>query len=43
MDSYQAVEYGIIDSVIETTQAIPATEQSSNGAGNLVKSDALKV
>ena len=43
MDAYQAVEYGIIDSVIETTQAIPATEQSSNGAGNLVKSDALKV
>jgi ATP-dependent Clp protease protease subunit len=45
MDSYQAVEYGIIDSVIESTHAIPgnATEQSSNGAGNLVKSDALKV
>jgi ATP-dependent Clp protease protease subunit len=43
MDSYQAVEYGIIDSVIETSQAIPATEQSANGAGSLVKSDALKV
>ena len=43
MDAYQAVEYGIIDSVIETTRAIPANEQSSNGAGSLVKSDALKV
>jgi len=44
MDSYQAVEYGIIDSVIESTHAIPANaEQSSNGAGGLVKSDALKV
>jgi ATP-dependent Clp protease protease subunit len=43
MDSYQAVEYGIIDSVIETSHAIPANEQSANGAGNLVKSDALKV
>jgi ATP-dependent Clp protease protease subunit len=43
MDAYQAVEYGIIDSVIETSHAIPANEQSANGAGNLVKSDALKV
>jgi ATP-dependent Clp protease protease subunit len=45
MDSYQAVEYGIIDSVIESTHALPANanEQSSNGAGSLVKSDALKV
>src|SRR4051794_38089332 len=43
MDSYQAVEYGIIDSVIESTGSVPSTDASSNGAGDLIKSDALKV
>jgi ATP-dependent Clp protease, protease subunit len=37
MDAYQAVEYGIVDGVIETSQAIPANEQSKNGAESLIK------
>ena len=37
MDSYQAVEYGIIDEVVATAQAIPGTEPSPNGVDTLVK------
>ena len=29
MDAYQAVEYGIVDQVIETTQAIPGNDKVS--------------
>ncbi len=42
MDSYQAVEYGIIDDVIATTQAIPGADTSGNGAESLIKADSLK-
>jgi ATP-dependent Clp protease, protease subunit len=41
MDSYQAVEYGIIDEVVSTAAAIPGTE--SSGADSLIKSESLKV
>jgi ATP-dependent Clp protease protease subunit len=39
MDAFQAVEYGIIDEVIETSQGIAG---SSNGTESLLKADALK-
>lgn len=42
MDSYQAVEYGIIDDVIATTQSIPGAETSANGAESLIKAESLK-
>src|SRR5207249_1123235 len=42
MDAYQAVEYGIVDSVIESSGSVPGSE-SPNGATDLVKTDALKV
>src|SRR5438270_10994759 len=42
MDSYQAMEYGIIDEVVTTASAIPGTETSSS-ADSLIKSDGLRV
>src|SRR5437868_44054 len=42
MDSYQAVEYGIVDEVVATAQALPSTE-SPNGAESLIKTDGLRV
>ena len=42
MDSYQAVEYGIIDEIVATTRSLPSTEQSPNGLDSLVKAESLK-
>lgn len=36
MDSYQAVEYGLIDQVIETAGAIPGTDSARNAADSLI-------
>lgn len=36
MDAYQALDYGIIDEVIPTAQAIPDNEPSKNGAESLI-------
>ncbi len=42
MDSYQAVEYGIIDEVIETAHAISGNEKSNNGIADTLIAGALK-
>ncbi len=36
MDSYQAVEYGIVDEVIETANAIPGNEPANSSADSLI-------
>jgi hypothetical protein len=36
MDAYQAVEYGLIDQVIENSGAIPGNESSRNAADSLI-------
>ena len=41
MDSYQAVEYGIIDEVIASTEAVAGNEASKEDS--LIKADGLRV
>jgi ATP-dependent Clp protease protease subunit len=42
MDAYQAVDYGIIDEVIQTTAAIPGAERITSAADSLI-AGSLKV